>query len=313
MNYTESFYKGEVAILMATYNADQFIEQQLRSFSNQTYPFWKLYISDDSLTDDSVKLIHDCMGNTPETSCVIKKGPMRGFAANFLSLVCDNSIKADYYAYSDQDDVWEEEKLAHAINQLSAVDSNVPALYCSRTLLIDINNNAIGFSPEFQRAPGFCNAMVQSIAGGNTMVFNKAAKKILEKAGEVDVVSHDWWTYIAITACGGIVIYDREPRVKYRQHSNNLVGTNNGIKQKLKRIASLSRGDYASWTQLNLQALNSLKEDIPERNKNLINKILEIKCGSLITRLICAFKFPFYRQTFFGNIALVVAMIFKKI
>lgn len=313
MNYSDNVFNGQVAILMATYNAEKFIREQLVSFANQTYPFWKLYVSDDGSTDSSVKVISDFISNETDHDCLIKDGPKCGFAANFMSLVCNSDIKAAYYAYSDQDDIWDEDKLNNAISRLAEVDSAIPALYCSSTLLIDDENNLIGASPVFQKKPGFCNAMVQSIAGGNTMVFNHAAKKILEKAGEVKVVSHDWWTYIAISACDGVIIYDPAPTVKYRQHNNNIVGTNNGVKQKLKRIFSLFRGDYASWTFQNILALNNLDPLIPEKNKKIINRVLKIKRGNLITRLLSIINFPLYRQTFFGNLALVTAMIFRKI
>jgi hypothetical protein len=51
--------------------------------------------------------------------------------------------------------------------------------------------------------PSFRNALVQSIAGGNTMVFNVALKRLIENAGPLDVPSHDWWVYILVTGSGG--------------------------------------------------------------------------------------------------------------
>lgn len=313
MSYSNKISDGKVAILMATYNAGTFLQEQLLSFSDQTYPFWKLYVSDDGSSDDTVHKVSEFINAATGERSSIKDGPKIGFAANFMSLVCDSNIRADYYAYSDQDDVWYEDKLSKAINRLKEIESSIPALYCSRTSLIDEENNHIGSSPAFQKKPGFCNAMVQSIAGGNTMVFNHAAKKILEQAGEAKIVSHDWWTYIAITACDGIIIYDLEPSVKYRQHHNNLVGTNNGIKQKLKRIFSLFQGNYSLWIWQNIKALEPLNNLMPEENKAIIKKVCKIKRGNLIERLFCLIGFPLYRQTFFGNIALVVATIFRKL
>jgi hypothetical protein len=81
----------------------------------------------------------------------LRNGPRRGFVANFLSLVCDRSINADYYAYSDQDDIWEPEKLAHAIAWLEKVPGHIPAVFGSRTSLIDEKDRIYGLSPLFQR------------------------------------------------------------------------------------------------------------------------------------------------------------------
>jgi len=86
--------------------------------------------------------------------------PAEGFVANFLSLTCKASIEADYYAYSDQDDVWESDKLERAVRWLQTVPENIPALYCSRTRLVDAENNEIGLSPLFSKPPSFANALI---------------------------------------------------------------------------------------------------------------------------------------------------------
>ncbi len=91
----------------------------------------------------------------------------------------------------------------------------------SRTRLIDAAGQPCGFAPRFKKAASFSNALVQSIAGANTMLFNSATKRLLERAGPHDVVSHDWWTYQLVTGAGGILHYDAEPSLDYRQHQRN--------------------------------------------------------------------------------------------
>jgi hypothetical protein len=106
----------------------------------------------------------------------------------------------------------------------------MPAVYGSRTSLIDSEGQTIGVSPLFRKPPAFANALVQNIAGGNTMVFNEPARQLLIKAGgAVDVPSHDWWLYLLATAGGGTVHYDTWCSVRYRRHERNLVGLNIGI------------------------------------------------------------------------------------
>ena len=87
---------------------------------------------------------------------------------------------------------------------LQTVPRGTPALYGARTLLIDPEGAYLGRSPLFCRPPTFRNALVQNIAGGNTMVFNEAARRLLMAAGSaVQVPSHDWWLYLLTTAGGG--------------------------------------------------------------------------------------------------------------
>src|SRR5690606_36468867 len=109
--------------------------------------------------------------------------------------VCRTEIQADFYAYADQDDIWMPDKLSRALVFLER-NLDQAAMYCSRTELVTSCGKSVGkMSPLFPKLPTFVNALVQSLAGGNTMVINHRACELLRKAGEVHVVSHDWWTY----------------------------------------------------------------------------------------------------------------------
>src|SRR5262249_21670001 len=144
----------------------------------------------------------------------LREGPRLGVTANFLSLAADPTIDAEYFALSDQDDVWHADKLSRAVAWLAGRPHATPALYCGRTALMTEDGRCYQLSPLFRRPPGFRNALVQNIGGGNTMVFNRAAKKLVETAGRQPVVVHDWWIYQLISAAGGDVFYDRNPVLK---------------------------------------------------------------------------------------------------
>ena len=92
------------------------------------------------------------------------------------------AIDGDYFAFCDQDDLWDEDKLAEALDWLEKQPADTPALYCTRTRTVDERGSEIGLSPLFRRRPSFRNAIVQSIAGANTMVMNKAAWLIVREA-----------------------------------------------------------------------------------------------------------------------------------
>jgi len=175
---------ARVAILLCTYHGQHYLPEQLDSFAAQTYENWAVWASDDGSEDDTHSILEDYQSRWDVGRLSIHFGPAEGFAANFLSLTCNANIDADLYAYSDQDDVWEADKLARAVQWLESVPAEVPALYCSRTRLVDANNNEVGVSPLFAKAPSFANALMQNIGGGNTMVFNNAARNLLREAGE---------------------------------------------------------------------------------------------------------------------------------
>jgi len=303
-----------VAILMGTFNGQRFLPKQLDSIRQQTHTNWELHISDDGSTDDTPNTIKAASLKWPDCRVSLRSGPQKGFVTNFLSLACDNNIQADYYAFSDQDDVWELDKLERALRWLQTVPADKPAMYCSRTRLIDESEQAIGLSPLFKRAPSFKNALVQSIAGANTMVFNGAARDLLMKAGyEIPIVSHDWWVYLVVTGCGGEVFYDSSPSLGYRQHGKNLVGSNVGWAARYRRIIASFNGRFTVWNDINLCALTALHSHLSKESKSTFTNFAQLRRTPSITRLSGILQSGLYRQTLQGNISLIVAALLGKI
>ena len=309
-----SIKEPKVAILLCTYQGQRYLNAQLDSFVAQKHMNWQLWVSDDSSTDGTHTVLEQAVNAWGKDKIWIYKGPSKGYCANFLSLTCKADIQADFFAYSDQDDIWQSEKLERALAILNTVPKDLPALYCSRTLLVDADDNPIGMSPLFSRAPGFKNALTQNIGGGNTMVFNKAALKLLITAGEeIQVVTHDWWAYLLVSGCGGQVFYDPEPTVRYRQHDTNLVGMNSTLVGSLKRISLLFQGQFMAWNDLNISALLTVRSMLTIDNRATLDQFITSRQKPIISRLKGLKKSGIYRQTIFGSLGLIIAAIFNKI
>ncbi|CRM46435.1 MULTISPECIES: glycosyltransferase family 2 protein [Pseudomonas] len=303
-----------VAILLCTYQGQRYLAEQLASFETQSHSNWSVWASDDGSKDDTRGILAAYQQKWPEGSLHVFSGPAEGFAANFVSLTCNDTIQADFYAYSDQDDIWEADKLARSVQWLQTLPADVPGLYCSRTRLVDADNHEIGFSPLFSKPPSFANALMQNIGGGNTMVFNNCARQLLREAGEHrPVVTHDWWAYMLVTGCGGQVFYDPEPTLRYRQHGCNLVGTNSGWMSRFKRIRMLFQGRFKQWGDSNIVILSALEHRLTPENRKILHRFMAARKMSLIPRLICLKRTGIYRQTLLGNIGLITAAVFGKI
>lgn len=303
-----------IAILLCTYQGQQYLAEQLDSFQAQSYAHWEVWASDDGSEDDTYSILEAYHQKWPAGRLSIHLGPAKGFAANFLSLTCKESIEADYYAYSDQDDVWESDKLERAVLWLKTVSTNIPALYCSRTRLVDAENNEIGLSPLFSKPPSFANALMQNISGGNTMVFNNAARALLCEAGEdTPVITHDWWAYMVITGCGGKVFYDSYPSLRYRQHDGNLVGINSTWAARFVRMRMFWDGRFKHWHDSNIAGLRKLQHKLTPENRETLKRFSNARQMSLIPRLIQLKRSGIYRQTLLGNLGLIAAAIFRKI
>jgi glycosyltransferase involved in cell wall biosynthesis len=302
-----------VAILMCTKNGAAFIDDQLKSIADQTHKNWTLIVSDDGSDDGTIAKLERFAG-THLQKITIRKGPREGVCVNFLSLANDPTICADYFAFSDQDDVWEPDKLHRALASLASVPADVPGMYCGRTDLMPLKEQLYGRSPLFTRLPSFQNALVQSLGGGNTIVFNKAAKKILEQAATTSVVLHDWWVYQLVSAGDGVVHYDPQPMLKYRQHADNVIGANLGWRARLVRIRLMLHGRFRDWNDTNIAALRRLPAHlIIPRNREVLELFTKARSASLWKRLYFLKKSGVYRQTLAGDLGLFAAAVLKRI
>ncbi len=304
----------KVAVLLCTMQGQHFLAEQLNSIATQTHPSWAIWASDDGSDDHTHSILEYYQAHWGRDRISIHAGPSEGSTANFLRLSCRVDIEADFFAYSDQDDVWEADKLERAVEWLRTVPPDMPALYGSRTLLVDARNQHIGYSPLFSRPPSFRNALVQNIAGGNTMVFNRAARDLLRLAGEeVEAVTHDWWAYMVVTGCGGLVHYDANPTVRYRQHANNLIGANQSWGARLHRLGLLLQGRFRRWNDANIRSLQGIRHLLTPENREVLDQFQRLRESALLTRLPLLRQSGLHRQTLLGNLGLIAAALIKRL
>jgi glycosyltransferase involved in cell wall biosynthesis len=298
-----------IGILLCTYNGGNYLDEQLESIARQTYSEWQLVISDDGSTDNTVEVAKRFMDAHPDQTHLIR-GQGSGFAQNFMLATSNPPFAAKYWAFCDQDDVWEPDKLARAVDVLHKVPLEAPSLYCSRTSLIDSQSNEFGLSPISNVTPGFKNALVQNIASGNTMVFNEAARRLLIEANHESVPFHDWLLYLVVTGCGGHVFYDPYPSVRYRQHGGNVVGYWGGIRGYLVRAVILFRGVFKSWIDGNLKAMNRIKSSLTMPNLEILYAFSDMRHKGLAHRFIALNRLGIHHQ---NPLAIILATIFNKL
>jgi glycosyltransferase involved in cell wall biosynthesis len=298
----------DVAILMCTYNGAVYLQEQLESFSSQSHTDWTLYVSDDGSTDETLSILADYQRRWGAERLVVFEGPRQGFGKNFISLLKRPEVQARYYAFSDQDDIWHGNKLERSVARLGEVADQIPALYCSRTRLIDANRRPIGFSPLFSRPPSFRNALVQSLAGANTMLINNPARDVLLQLPEDNtIVAHDWLAYLLVTACGGSAIYDGQPTLDYRQHDGNLIGANASVRNRVARFRKMLSGRFMEWNDSNLQILKALDPLLTQESRETLQRFESGRSQGICGRLSTLHKAGVYRQTPQGNLSLVLA------
>ena len=302
-----------VAILLCTYNGARFLAEQLDSLEAQTHQNWVVIASDDGSTDQTLEILQQYQAKWLPGKLTIRSGPQRGFCRNFQNLAADESISANFYAFCDQDDVWLPEKLGRALDALKPISREIPAVYGARTQLIDEEGVLLGHSPIFPLTPSFENALVQSIAGGNTMVFNHAAKQAMAIDPRYEIVSHDWWAYLVITGIGGQFTYDPIPTTLYRQHKANIIGGKKGFFKKFSRLNSLLSGNLQKWIEARNQALHSVSSKLTPKCQQTFKQFCEYKKASLLIRVWGMMRLSVHRQHIGENIAFYFAVLLNKI
>jgi glycosyltransferase involved in cell wall biosynthesis len=305
---------SSVAILMCTYNGELYLKEQLESIQTQDYQNWTLYVSDDGSTDQTLPILKSYQALWGKDKLHILKGPRQGFQKNFMSLITSKKIHADFYMLCDQDDVWLPQKITTAITHLEAQDQSRPQLYCGRTSYVNKKLKFIEYSDLFVRPRSFHNAIVQSIAGGNTMAYNDALKKIPSLFPEVRIISHDWWLYILCELSGGITYYDIHSYILYRQHERSLIGANTTVLAKIKRLYMLLSGKFIEYNNCHFEAFNKIPLNIANPvHINLIDRFYIDRHKDLKTRLKMIRGLGIYRQTRDGMIALYLAALLKRL
>lgn len=267
--------------------------------------------SDDGSTDGTLEILEEAARRWDKGRFTIIAGPGAGSAAeNFRSLILALRESYDFVAFCDQDDVWLPAKLERAILEIGS-EPEVPQVRCARTELIDPEGKSIGLSPYFRHPPAFRNALVQSLAGGNTMVMNrKAFELVCAASARAHFVGHDWWTYQIVTGAGGRMIYSRVPDTRYRQHTGNDIGANVSLWARVVRITALFGGRYRKWNDTNLAALNSCKDLLTPEARQVLDDFAAARKGSLWHRFHSLRKSGVFRQTIPSQISLYVACAF---
>ena len=258
-----------IVVLMSTYNGHSYLSEQMESIVNQVIPNdfeLSILVRDDGSLDNTVDIISK-FSNRVDVSLYV--GENIGPARSFWDLV-NAAPDADYYAFCDQDDVWFDNKINHAINVLMTIENaSKPLLYCSAVNWTDSNLNPLPIYYSTEKKIGFPQALLYSISPGCTYVFNKAALDIARKydfsTGHVEI--HDWLLY-KIIAMLGTVYYDDKPTMYYRQHDNNAIGRkNDGILGFIHRIVRFLTSDARGRSKTASSLIKFYKDDISVKSK----------------------------------------------
>ena len=267
---------ADAAILLATYNGERFLAPFLDSVDRQTYQSWRIYWRDDGSSDATPEIVRERV--SPAQLVELPFDGHLGPGASFLRILrCAAGHHATYH-FADQDDLWQPSKLERA-HAMLATRLHPTLIHC-RQELIDANGESLGYS-VVPGVPSFENAVVENIVVGCSAAFNDAAAKLGAEGVPTRALMHDWWMYL-VTSCFGEVVYDPEGLIQYRQHANNVVGSNQGglasIPEKFRRHFCRPKDSSPICGQL-LDLLAIHGQRLGDGPRGLVHELLDAKTG----------------------------------
>lgn len=265
----------KVLVLMSTYNGERYLSEQLDSLLVQRGVDVTILIRDDGSTDNTIQILNDYVSKSVNLSYY--QGTNVGPCMSFFDLL-SHANGYDYYAFSDQDDVWDEDKLLSAVKMLEQYTSESPLLYCSNLNIVDEKLNYCRIShPKGMKISNKYQGLVEFFAVGCTEVFNQKAVDLSLQYWSKNCIMHDSWLFMVCNFLGE-VLYDKTPHINYRQHGKNVIGTGKNNTDRVK--ASFNRV-FNRNKQPRLQNANALIESLsgvlPHKEMKKIRKIASYK------------------------------------
>lgn len=265
---------------MSTYNGSQFLREQIDSILKQKNVSLKLIVRDDGSTDSTPEIL-----NYYQERGLLRwwKADNVGPANSFFELL-KQSPEAEFYAFSDQDDVWDDDKLFEAVSLLSCNAGT--ALYHCNSRLVDKSLCSVGrntYKPGRSRAysnTSLLNVLCGAAPMGCTTVFTKEIRDAVNSRSAKEFIAyHDRLIYDLCALLRLPIIYDDRPHLSYRQHGNNVIGVSGGI-SAANLLRYIQRGIRANPLNVYLQAasIEAIYSDIlPAESLRLLRYISDAR------------------------------------
>ena len=258
---------NSIAILMATYNGERYIKEQLDSVARQTHRDWHLYIHDDGSTDQTPAIIHTFARQHPNVT-ILDYESQKGAKDNFLSML--QRVEADHYIFADQDDVWLEQKIElswKAMQQLESEHPGLPLIVHTDLYVTDASLNIV--KESFWEASNihpslltrFHDLAATTPATGSAMLFNHKAKEATIIPAPLATM-HDAWVTACVLSQGGLIHSIPQPLVYYRQHESNVLGASDASRitwgYRLRHFKEMQRQNRVHYKMLQALGYGSI-------------------------------------------------------
>lgn len=295
----------KTCVIMSTYNGQKYIGEQLDSiFCQKDCGDIFLYVRDDGSKDTTVDIIKN-YSNEKSQPIIIDQACNAGASKSFL-LALRECPEADYYAFCDQDDVWEAGKLEKAISDLQEIEG--PALWISNYCVVDSELNVLSSDVIKNPCLDAKRVLFYNNVPGCVMVFNKQLLLEMRRMSVTEIRMHDIMA-LNIAILTGKVVFESKSYLKYRQHAANVIGyahkkikVGKWIKQKIALLRDKEKYDISEYAK---EILNVFSEYLSAADKQEMELIATYKTSILKTMLLLS---KGYTRGKFGRTSLSIRL-----
>lgn len=294
-----------ITVLLAVYNGEHYLKEQINSLISQTYQDFKIAIRDDGSTDTSPDIIDYYCEKYPQKIFKITGEPTKSAKLNFAELY--RNVDDDYIMFCDQDDVWLPEKIEKTLAAMQKAEGEggkIPVLVHGDLKVVNQNLEII--SPSFfefqqlkQERVDLRHLLVQNYVTGCTVMVNRALK---QKCSQIppQCIMHDWWLALTAALFGKIVCLN-QPTMLYRQHAGNQVGAKASygvalIKRKLATLSQVQENYNATYTQANA-LLERYEGQLSDLQYKIIRSYRDMQNASKLKKIKTINKYGFKKCT----------------
>ena len=227
-----------VAVIMSTYNGERYLAEQIDSILAQKNVHVELFIRDDGSKDNTREIISDYVKRYNNIHAEF--GSNMGWIRSFIYAL-QNAPDFDYYAFSDQDDFWLEEKLITAVNAIQREENeygkNIPVICQTNAFITDGNLNVLKQTHTEGRLATVYSFALREIGRGCCMVLNAKVRELSRHMNDSKLFydkAHDVALAEMTVAVGGRFVIEPAPLMKYRQHGDNSLGAPSSLIKRIK-------------------------------------------------------------------------------
>ena len=303
----------KVNILMSTYNGQQFLAEQIRSIQEQSYTDWTLFIRDDGSSDNTKEILKDFEHQDSRIHLIDNdKSDNLGVIKSFHKLV--NHDRADYYFFSDQDDVWLPNKLELSLKEAQNYLADLPLMvYMDLKVVnqdLEIMTESMVKSQSHHANTELVQELTENTVTGGVAMINHALAEMWQETD--DILMHDWYLALLASAFGNLVFID-QPGELYRQHSDNVLGARTLSKRFKKwirpHILFAVYWDLIKNSQK--QASHLLQMPLSQSNRELIEAFVTIMDKPMLERFRILRKYGLRKNKAFHTLVFTTLIVTK--